>query len=97
MQFNRARFLSSASTTYQEASGISVCTNISSFAREYSTHFVREYRSVSESFHRRIGSSIRAVNRRSCSSSLTENQYLMRMMPSSTSSRSKIGHCCRNR
>ncbi len=70
---------------------MSVWTNISSFAREYSTHLVREYRSVSESFHRRMGSSIRASNRRSCSSSLTENQYLIRMMPSSTSSRSKIG------
>ena len=47
MQFSRARFLSSASTTYHGASGMSVWTNISSFAREYSTHFVREYRSVS--------------------------------------------------
>ena len=34
MQFSRARFLSSASTTYHGASGMSVCTNISSFARE---------------------------------------------------------------
>ena len=34
MQFRRAFFLSSASTTYQRASGMSVCTNISSFARE---------------------------------------------------------------
>ncbi len=33
----------------------------------------------------------------SCSASLTENQYLRSRMPSSTSSRSKIGHWCRNR
>ena len=34
MQFSRAFFLSSASTTNHGASGMSVCTNISSFARE---------------------------------------------------------------
>ncbi len=92
MQFSRARRLLSASTTYQGDPWMSVCTNISSLAREYSIHFVREYRSVAESFHRRIGSSMRFSNRRSCSSSLTENQYLMRMIPSSTRRRSKIGH-----
>ena len=31
---SRARRLSSLSTTYHGASGMSVCTNISSFARE---------------------------------------------------------------
>ena len=41
MQLSRARRLSSVSTTYQGASGMSVCSNITSFAREYSTHFVR--------------------------------------------------------
>ena len=34
MQLSRARFLSSASTTYHGASGMSVWTNISSLARE---------------------------------------------------------------
>ena len=34
MQLSRAFFLTSASTTCQRASGMSVCTNISSFARE---------------------------------------------------------------
>ena len=43
------------------------------------------------------GSSSRERKRRSCSSSQTENQYLTRMIPSSTSSRSKIGHWCRKR
>ena len=52
---------------------------------------------MGESFHRRIGSSSRDWKRRCCSSSLTENQYLRSRMPSSTSSRSKIGHWCRNR
>ncbi len=97
MQFRRARRLLSASTTYHGDSEVSVCTNISSLAREYSIHFVREYRSVAESFHRRIGSSMRFSKRRSCSSSLTENQYLMRMSPSSMRRRSKIGHWRRNR
>ena len=46
MQFSRARGLSSASTTYQGASGMSVWTNISSFAREKSTQCERESRSV---------------------------------------------------
>jgi hypothetical protein len=50
-----------------------------------------------DSFQRRIGSSMRDWKRRSCSSSETENQYLIRMIPSSTSSRSKIGHWCRKR
>ena len=97
MQFNRARGLSSASTTYQGASEMSVWTNISSFAREKSTQCDRESRSVSESFQRRIGSSMRERNRRSCSSSETENQYFSRTIPSSTRSRSKIGTCRRNR
>ena len=34
MQLSRARFFVSDSTTYQGASGMSVCTNISSLARE---------------------------------------------------------------
>ena len=52
---------------------------------------------MGESFHCRMGSSSRALNRRSCSSSLTENQYFRSRIPSSISSRSKIGHWCRNR
>ena len=75
MQLSRARRLSSASTTYHGASGMSVWTNISSFAREKSTQRARDSRSIGESFQRRIGSSSRERKRRSCSSSLTENQY----------------------
>src|SRR6185437_13282017 len=52
---------------------------------------------MGDSFQLRIGSCSRDSNRRCCSSSLTENQYLRSRMPSSTSSRSKIGHWCRNR
>ena len=97
MQLRRARRLSSPSTTYQGASSMSVWTNISSFAREYSTQRARDSRSSGESFQRRSGSSSRERKRRSCSSSLTENQYLISWIPSSTSSRSKIGHCWRKR
>ena len=53
--------------------------------------------SVTESFQRRIGSTSRDSNRRCCSESLTENQYLCSRMPSSTSMRSKIGHWRRKR
>src|SRR5260370_7294994 len=52
---------------------------------------------MGDSFHRRMGSVSRPRNRRCCSSSLTENQYLRSRTPSSTSSRSKIGHWCMNR
>ena len=97
MQLSRARRLSSASTTCHGASAMSVWTNISSLAREKSTQRAARSRSIVESFQRRIGSSSRDRKRRSCSSSLTENQYLSSRIPSSTSSRSKIGHWCRNR
>ena len=94
---SRAARLSSASTTHQGASGMSVCTNISSLAREKSTQRSRVARSFSENFHAVSGSAMRSRKRRSCSSSLTENQYLRRRMPSSTSIRSKVGHWCRKR
>ncbi len=88
----RACRLMSASITYHGASGMSVWTNISSFAREKSTHLSRVSRSLGENFQRRSGSRTRDWKRRSCSSSLTENQYLRSRMPSSTSIRSKFGH-----
>ncbi len=97
MQLSRARRLSSASTVYHGASGMSVWTNISSFAREYSTHRVRDSRSIGDSFQLLIGSFILEAKRRSCSSSLTENQYLISRIPSSTSIRSKTGHWWRKR
>ena len=53
--------------------------------------------SIGDSFHRRSGSSRRDSNRRSCSSSDTENQYLRSMIPSSTRRRSKIGAWWRKR
>jgi hypothetical protein len=76
---------------------MSVRTNISSFARENSTHRSRVSRSFSENFQAVSGSDRRFTKRRSCSSSLTENQYLRSRTPSSTSIRSKVGHWCRNR
>ena len=91
MQFNRARFLLSAGTTYHGDCLISVYLNISSLAFEYSTHFSRDSRSIGLSFHCFVGSSIRAWNRSSCSSSETENQYLIRMIPDRIIIRSNSG------
>ena len=65
--------------------------NISSFAFEYSTHLMIDNTSVAGSFQRRIGSFWREGDLPSCSRSDTENQYLSTIVPSSTSSRSKIG------
>ncbi len=46
---------------------------------------------IGESFHCFSGSWIRILKRNSCSSSVIENQYLMRMMPERTSMRSNSG------
>src|ERR1700752_1046297 len=94
--FRRACFLLLDSTTYHGLIGMSVCTIISSLAREYSSHRKIDSRSIGESFHCRTGSLRRDLNRRSCSSSETENQYLRRMMPSSMSICSKMGVFLRN-
>src|SRR5574341_1529776 len=48
------------------------------------------------SFQRLVGSLIRAWKRNSCSLSLTENQYLIRIMPERTSIRSNSGTERRN-
>ena len=69
---------------------------MSSLAFEYSTHLARDWRSIGLSFQRLVGSSSRAWNRRSCSASLTENQYLIRMVPSRTSIRSNSGQLRKN-
>ena len=95
--FRRDRRLSSASTTHHGDSALSVWIIIWSLAREYSSQWVMDSRSIPDNFQRRIGSSRRDRNRDSCSWSLTENQYLRSMIPSSTSRRSKVGHCWRNR
>ena len=100
MQFRRAARLSSDSIVNHGASGMSVTANISSLARENSTHFSRDLRSIGLSFQRFRGSLARSWKRRSCSPSLTENQYLSRMIPERTSIRSNSGHarshsaCC---
>src|SRR5436190_8827801 len=91
MQFRCAFFLSSACTTYQGACLMSVYLNISSLAREYSIHLFRDSRSSGLSFHRFVGLAIRSWKRRSCSESLTENQYLIRIIPERTIMRSNSG------
>src|SRR5512146_2937335 len=96
MQFSRAFFLSSELTTYQGACLMSVKENISSLALEYSTQWARDSRSIGLSFQRLVGSAILSWKRRSCSLLLTENQYLMRMMPERTSMRSNSGTERRN-
>src|SRR5215216_791694 len=67
-----------------------------SLAREYSTHSSRDLRSMGLSFQRRVGSAMRRWNRRSCSASETENQYLTRMIPERSSIRSNSGQARRN-
>ena len=47
-------------------------------------------------FQRLVGLSMRSWKRRSCSASLTENQYLMSAMPERTSMRSNSGQLSRN-
>src|SRR5664280_3684638 len=83
MQLMRALRLSSASTTNHGDSGVSVWRNMASFALEQSDQRCLASRSIGLIFQRRRGSCRRLWNRRSCSSSLTENQYLTRMIPSS--------------
>src|SRR4029453_10220638 len=67
-----------------------------SLAREYSTHISRDLRSMGLSFQRRVGSLRRRWNRRSCSASDTENQYLSRVIPERRSIRSNSGQARRN-
>src|SRR6266511_645869 len=64
---------------------------MSSLALEYSSHRSRDCRSIGLSFQRLVGSSRRRWKRRSCSSSLTENQYLIRMIPERISMFSNCG------
>src|SRR5438128_1632382 len=75
---------------------VSVTANISSLAREYSAQCLRDSRSMGLSFQRLVTFFIRPWKRRSCSSSLTENQYLISRMPERTSMRSNSGQLCRN-
>src|ERR1035437_2713601 len=96
MQLSRARCLSFASPPHHGDSGVSVAANMASFAFEYSTHLERAVTSMGEIFHRFVGWLIRSWNRRSCSSSLTENQYLTRMIPDRISIRSNSGAVARN-
>src|SRR5271166_6489324 len=96
MQLRRADFLSSASTRYHGAYDVSVYFSILSFAFEYSTQRSRDSTSIGESFQRLIGFSMRSRKRRSCSSSLTENQYLISLIPERTSISSKRGQARRN-
>ena len=71
---------------------VSVALSIASRAREYSYHLARDGRSIGLSFHWRSGSSMRALNRRSCSLLPTSSQNLIRMMPPSTMCFSNSGH-----
>src|SRR5271168_1645210 len=67
-----------------------------SFAIEYSTHFERDSMSIGLSFQLRVGSFMRPWNRRSCSSSLTENQYFTINNPERQSICSNSGQLRRN-
>lgn len=61
------------------------------FGFGYFTHLLRASTSIGLSFQRLMRSSIRARKRLSCSLSLTENQYLTRIMPERTSIHSNSG------
>ena len=99
MQFNRARFLSTASTIHQGASGMLVLSSMSSLALVYISQRRLDLTSIGLSFHCLSGSWIRMRKRNSCSSSVIENQYLIRMVPERTSilsnaPRSPLGALC---
>ena len=96
MQLRRADRLSSPSTTHQGDCLVSVAANMSSLAWEYSSQRARDSMSIGDSFHRFSGLSTRSRNRRSCSSSLTENQYLMSEIPDRSSMFSNCGQDRRN-
>src|ERR1700733_9477765 len=96
MQFSRASFLLSALTTRHGACLMSVCENMASLALEYSTHLARDSKSIGLSFQLREGSLSRDWKRRSCSASLTENQYFTIMIPDRTSICSNSGQLRRN-
>src|SRR5215207_10089569 len=96
MVFSRARRLLSASTTHQGDSLVSVRANMTSLARVQSTHRLRDSRSIGLSFQCLLGSERRFWKRRSCSSSETENQYLMSLMFERISISSKSGVARKN-
>src|SRR4030042_6623899 len=96
MQLSLAFRFWSACAPYQGETLVSVWANISSLALEYSTHLLREVTSMALNFPLRVGSLNRSRNLFSCSSSLTENQYLINMIPDWRSISSKRGHDRRN-
>src|SRR5262245_6407040 len=73
------------------ASFVSVASSIISRAREYAYQRAYDSRSIGLNFHWRRGSSIRASNRRCCSSWPTSSQNLIRMMPPLTMWLSNFG------
>src|SRR5664280_17787 len=96
IQLSLALFLSSALTTYHGDCLVSVYENILSLAIEYSIHLSRDSISIGLIFHRFVGSVILSWNRFSCSWSLTENQYLISIVPDLISIFSNSGHDLRN-
>ena len=97
MQLSRARRLSSERTTCHGACLLSVLLSIMSRAREKAYQRRKDSRSIGLNFHCRTGSSMRARNRRSCSSWPTSSQILIRMMPPSTTYFSTCGQSSRKR
>lgn len=91
MQFKRAFFLLFPAMIHHFASGIWVRSDIASLAALYFSHRTLDSRSIGLSFHCLSGSVIRKLKRRFCSSSVMEDQYLMRIMPDFTIVRSNSG------
>jgi len=83
MMLSRARFLSSALAMNHGAQAVSVATNISSRAFEYSYQRLYDSRSMGESFQILRPSSMRVSSRRFCSCGLISSQYFSRIIPDS--------------
>src|SRR6478735_10444098 len=96
MQLILAFFLSLASTIHQGEEAVDVFSSMYSFALVYISQFLRDSRSIGESFHCFNGSFIRIIKRRCCSSSEIENQYFTRIIPDRMSMFSNSGTSTKN-
>ena len=96
MQLSRDRFLRSAFTTYQGSPWCRLPRTWRPWPSNNRPGWLRQSISILLSFHRLIGLRMRCWKRISCSSSSTENQYLIRMIPARVSISSNSGQARRN-
>ena len=96
MAFSLALFLSSDRTTTQGEKVLICMIKHTLLSFVYSLQSPNEATSIGLSFHCLSGSVIRRINRLNCSSRLTENQNLIRVMSLSTSIFSNEDTCSMN-